>query len=119
MLYNSCAFLYALFRSAPGKAAQGAVTGKSSVSQKWRVAAVTPVLDAFLLLEVLGRDHLSWAMGTVPLTLSWDATDVAKQEGEEGSGEPRTGSALGREELRGHREVVKRWRSTESGYVTA
>lgn len=90
---------------------------KSLVSQKWCIAAVTLVLDAFLLLEVLDRGHLSWAMGTVPLTLSWDATDSVKAggRGEEGSGEPRTGSVLGREVLPGHKEVVKHRRSMESG----
>lgn len=84
MLYNSCTFSYAFFRSAPGKAAQGAVMGKSSVAQTWCIAAVTLVLDAFLLLEVLGRGHLSWAMGTVPLTLSWDATEGGKAGGRGG-----------------------------------
>lgn len=52
-------------------------------------------------------------MGTMPLTLSWDAADVAKQEGEEGCGEQREAEPWpGRV---GHEEVVKRWRSWEPG----
>lgn len=58
--------------------------GKVQLHKKCCIAAVTLVLDAFLLLEVLDRGHLSWAMGTVPLTLSWDATEGGKAGGRGG-----------------------------------